>query len=100
MFFFFTSRLLSVVYLNYNKLETFGNHSFNKKKEAVNILVNELDFSKNDILTKAAYSENKKSELELCLLHLDFSLKIMTLKIRVMILMIKVVPFSLSIFKK
>ena len=63
-FLFFTSRLLSVVYLNYNKLETFGNHSFNKKKEAVNILVNELDFSKNDILTKAAYSENKKSELE------------------------------------
>ena len=63
-FLFFTSRLLSVVFLNYNKLETFGHHSFNKKKEAVNILVNELNFNKNDILTKAAYSENKNNELE------------------------------------
>jgi len=63
IFLFFSSRLLSVVYLNYNKLETFKHHSYNKKKNAVNLLVEELNFSKNDLLTKAAYSENSNNEL-------------------------------------
>ena len=54
----------SIAYLNYNKLETFKHHSYNKKKDAVNILVKELNFSKNDILTKAAYSENINSALQ------------------------------------
>ena len=64
IFLFFASRLSSIAYLNYNKLETFKHHTYNKKKDAVNILVKELNFSKNDILTKAAYSENINNALE------------------------------------
>jgi len=63
IFLFFSSRLLSVVYLNYNKLEVFKHHSYNKKKDAVNLLVDELNFSKNDLLTKSAFSENLNNEL-------------------------------------
>ena len=60
---FFLWRLLFIGYLNFNKLETFKHHSYNKKKDAVNILVEKLNFSKNDLLTKAAYSKNINNEL-------------------------------------